>query len=85
MACGTADCSGCFTINNDQSPGEQNINSGQLIVFFFFFFFFFFSKIFHHNHRCDQQNYIILEIVTRPFSKRYKMSNKDSDKKIHLK
>ena len=47
------------------------LNSGQLI------FKYVFSKIFHYNHRCDQQNYIILEVVTRPFSKKYKMSNKD--------
>ena len=55
-------------------------NSGQLI------FKYVFSKIFHYNHRCDQQNYIILEVVTRPFSKKYKMSNKDLDKDFsHLK
>ena len=53
-------------------PLAQELNSGQLI-----FKYVFFSKIFHYNHRCDQQNYIILEVVTRPLSKKYKMSNKD--------
>ena len=48
----------------------ENLNSGQLI------FKYVFSKIFHYNYGCDQQNYISLEVVTRPFSKKYKMSNK---------
>ena len=48
------------------------LNSDQLI-----FKYVFFSKIFHYNRSCNQQNYIILEVVTRPFSKKYKMSNKD--------
>ena len=49
----------------------MEINSGQLI------FKYDFSKIFHYNRSCSQQNYIILEVVTRPFSKKCKMSNKD--------
>ena len=53
------------------STSSSNLNSGQLI------FKYVFSKIFHYNHRCDQQNYISLEVVTRPFNKKYKMSNKD--------
>ena len=47
------------------------LNSGQLI------FKYVFSKICHYNRSCNQQNYIILEVVTRPFSKKCKMSNKD--------
>ena len=50
------------------------LNSGQLI------FKYVFSKIFHYNNRWDQQIYISLKVVTRPFSKTYKMSNKDWDK-----
>ena len=48
---------------------QQNLNSGQLFLNTFLL-----SKIFQ---RCDQQNYISLEVATRPLSKKYKMSNKD--------
>ena len=47
------------------------VNSGQLI------FKYVFPKIFHYSHRCDQQNYTSLEVVTRPFSKKYEMANKN--------
>ena len=50
---------------------KKKKNSSQLI------FKYVFSKIFHYNYRCDQQNYIIIEVATRLFSKKYKMSNKD--------
>ena len=50
---------------------SRTLNSGQLI------FKYVFSKIFHYDYRCDRQNNISLEVVTRPFSKKYKMSNKD--------
>ena len=59
------------TLKCESYTTDLVINSGQLI------FKYVFSKIFHYNHRCDQQIYIILEVVTRPFNKKYKMSNKD--------
>ena len=59
---------------------ETIVNYGQLI------FNYVFSKTFHYYHRCNQQTYISLEVITRPFSKKYKMSNKDQDKDFfHLK
>ena len=60
-----------FRYYTEQMILKKKKNSGQLI------FKYVFSKIFHYNHRCDQQNYISLEVVTRPFSKKHKMSNKD--------
>ena len=54
------------------------INSGQLI------FKYVFSKIFHYNRSCNQQNYIILEVVTRLFSKNIKCQIKIKIKIISI-